>query len=104
MGALCNFPWWSRGQGTFGVGGPLPDFWIKSQHALNVKIMDRLRLLGMEGILPGFQGNVPKEMPEIFPGHNTSNGWLDALDPLFNTIAHGVGTQTNRDFGCGLLP
>ena len=41
------------GQGTFGVGGPLPNYWIESQHALQVKIMDRLRELGMYGILPG---------------------------------------------------
>jgi alpha-N-acetylglucosaminidase len=90
---------WSRGQGTFGVGGPLPNYWIESQHALQVKIMDRLRELGMHGILPGFQGNVPKEMPELFPRANTSNGWLDALDPLFDTIGHGVGTAMQKEFG-----
>ena len=28
---------WSRGQGTFGVGGPLPDYWIESQYALQVQ-------------------------------------------------------------------
>ena len=92
---------WSRGQGTFGVGGPLPNYWIESQHALQVKIMNRLRDLGMYGILPGFQGNVPQEMPEIFPHANTSNGWLDALDPLFDTIGHGVGTAMQAEFGPG---
>jgi hypothetical protein len=90
---------WSRGQGTFGVGGPLPNYWIESQYALQIKIMDRLRELGMYGVLPGFQGNVPKEMPELFPHANTSNGWLDALDPLFDTIGHGVGSSMQADFG-----
>ena len=80
------------GDGTyfgFGTDGPLPGYFMASQHALNVKIMDRLRLLGMKGILPGFQGNVPLAMPELFPHANTSGGWVDALDPLFGTIAKG---------------
>eukprot|EP00041_Stephanoeca_diplocostata_P026911 m.733738 g.733738 ORF g.733738 m.733738 type:complete len:190 (+) comp23074_c0_seq5:615-1184(+) len=86
---------WSRGQGTFGEGGPLPNFWIESQRALQIKIMDRLRLLGMSAIVPGFQGNVPVAMHDIFPHANTSNGWLDALDPLFTTIARGVADGTD---------
>ena len=49
---------WSRGQGSFGVGGPLPNYWIESQRGLQVKIVARLRELGMYPILPGFQGNV----------------------------------------------
>ena len=90
---------WSRGQGTFGFGGPLPRTWMTSQHALQIKIMDRLRELNMYGILPGFQGNVPKAMPYLFPGHNTSNGWLDALDPLFDKIAGKFNAQSQKDFG-----
>ena len=90
---------WSRGQGTFGFGGPLPRTWMTSQHALQIKIMNRLRELNMFGILPGFQGNVPKAMPEIFPGHNTSNGWLDALDPLFGEIATQFNARSQKDFG-----
>ena len=61
--------------------------------------MDRLRLLGMEGILPGFQGNVPMQMPELFPKANTSAGWVDALDPLFDKIAKGIATKMQADFG-----
>eukprot|EP00041_Stephanoeca_diplocostata_P026908 m.733684 g.733684 ORF g.733684 m.733684 type:complete len:846 (+) comp23074_c0_seq1:615-3152(+) len=90
---------WSRGQGTFGEGGPLPNFWIESQRALQIKIMDRLRLLGMSAIVPGFQGNVPVAMHDIFPHANTSNGWLDALDPLFTTIARGVADGIKQEFG-----
>jgi hypothetical protein len=113
--------------------------------------MNRLRLLGMEGILPGFQGNVPMAMHELFPSANTTDGWLDATgehclpvlavsrprtharpppppththtihphsayslppslppfftrsltrtDPLFETIAHGVGQGMQQEFG-----
>eukprot|EP01052_Picozoa_sp_SAG31_P022763 SAG31_NODE_1830_length_7152_cov_2.148306_2_plen_109_part_00 len=45
------------------------------QYNLQLKIMDRIRSLGMHGVLPGFQGNVPMAMPELFPAANTSNGW-----------------------------
>ena len=38
-------------------------------------------------------------MKELFPTANTSNGWLDALDPLFNKIAHGVGAGMKEAFG-----
>ena len=49
--------------------------------------MDRLRLLGMEGILPGFQGNVPMAMHELFPDANTSGGWLDATGRLRHSLS-----------------
>jgi hypothetical protein len=90
---------WSRGQGTFGVGGPLPNYWIESQRDLQVKIMTRFRELGIEGIFPGFQGNVPKQMPALFPHANTSDGWLDGLDPLFDKIGRGVAAGMQDEFG-----
>eukprot|EP00936_MAST-01D_sp_MAST-1D-sp1_P000019 g19.t1 len=90
---------WSRGQGTFAFGGPLPDSWIRSQHALQGQIMTRLRELGMRGILPAFQGNVPMQLPQIFPTANSSNGWLDGLDPLFTRIARSFGSKLALDFG-----
>jgi len=90
---------WSRGQGSFGVGGPLPNYWIESQKNLQLKIVTRLRSLGMYPILPGFQGNVPKQMPELFPKANTSGGWLDAADPLFSKIAHQIGAGMKAEFG-----
>eukprot|EP01050_Picozoa_sp_SAG11_P045842 SAG11_NODE_23089_length_395_cov_0.875000_2_plen_37_part_01 len=37
-------------------------------------------------------------MPEIFPQANTSAGWVDALDPLFDTIAGGVATKMQSGF------
>ena len=83
---------WSRGQGTFGVGGPLPNYWIESQHALQVKIMNRLRELGMYGILPGFQGNVPVGLKALLQDSNMTDNkqgtaWMDALDPHYAKIA-----------------
>jgi len=42
-----------------GWGGPLPQSWIDNQLALQHKILDRMRALGMIPVLPGFAGHVP---------------------------------------------
>ena len=42
-----------------GWGGPLPQSWIHNQLALQHKILDRMRSLGMIPVLPGFAGHVP---------------------------------------------
>ena len=79
---------WSRGQGLAGLGGPLPQWWYRQQADLNVKILAGMKQLGITAILPGFQGNVPKKLRTIYPKANiSSSGWLDALDPLFATLA-----------------
>ena len=61
--------------------------------------MNRLRELGIHGILAGFQGNVPKQMPEIFPHANTQNGWLDGMDPLFDKIGREIAAGQQNEFG-----
>ena len=42
-----------------GWGGPLPQTWIDNQLAVQHKILDRMRSLGMIPVLPGFAGHVP---------------------------------------------
>ena len=42
-----------------GWGGPLPQSWIDDQLALQLKILTRMRGLGMIPVLPGFAGHVP---------------------------------------------
>jgi hypothetical protein len=99
---------WSRGQGTAGNAGPLPESWLHSQVTLNQNITSRMRTLGIEPILSAFQGNVPAEFAQLFPGHNiTKSGggvggrgaWLPSKDPLFTTIATGVKTGMEKAFG-----
>jgi hypothetical protein len=41
----------------------------------------------------------PNHYPHTTLKANTSDGWLDALDPLFTKIAKGVGNGIKRDFG-----
>lgn len=99
---------WSRGQGTEGNAGPLPDSWMQEQVILNQNITRRMRELGCQPILSAFQGNVPAQFAQIFPGHNiTQSGggvgghgaWLPSLDPLFGEIAHGVKAGMVDSFG-----
>jgi alpha-N-acetylglucosaminidase len=47
---------WSRGQGTNGMGGPLPAGWMQYQVQLQKNITNRMRDLGIVPILSAFQG------------------------------------------------
>lgn len=78
---------WSRGQGMAGVGGPLPSWWYESQLQLNQDVVAMMLAVGIQPILPVFQGNVPLPLAVLYPKANiSSNGWLDVFDPLFSTI------------------
>ena len=98
---------WSRGQRAADVGGldvftnrtehgSLPDWWIDWQAALGKQQAQRMRALGITTILRGFEGNVPGGLKLRYPKANISatkagplgQAWqLDALDPLFATLA-----------------
>ncbi|MBN1198290.1 MAG: alpha-N-acetylglucosaminidase N-terminal domain-containing protein, partial [Bacteroidales bacterium] len=51
-------PWGWMGN-IDGFGGPLPASWRESHAALQQKILDRERALGMTPVLQGFTGHVP---------------------------------------------
>jgi alpha-N-acetylglucosaminidase len=97
---------WSRGQNEYGSGiaGPLPRSFMKSQwHLQREHILPRLRSLGIVGILPAFQGNVPIPVKSLFQDANITQqgqtGWIDALDPLFGRIADMWMSKLIQDFG-----
>ena len=98
---------WSRGQnekaGRGQTGGPLPRSWMKQQWSMQKQILGRSRSLGMTAQLPGFQGNVPIELPlpngsKIWNVNNFT-GWLGSTDPLFAQIADEWMTTLIADFG-----
>ncbi|WP_228098779.1 alpha-N-acetylglucosaminidase [Pedobacter sp. MC2016-24] len=74
-------------------GGPMPLQWMKRQMALQKKIVQRERALGMKTVLPAFTGHVPASFKNRFPNAklkstNWHNGFsdtyiLDAEDPMF---------------------
>jgi len=91
---------WARMGNLKRWGGPLPQGWIDGQLALQVKILARMRSLGMTPVLPGFAGFVPENITRVFPKANVtrSSGWahfnstyshtfiLDFGDPLYTKI------------------
>ena len=103
---------WSRGQNSHGSGvlGPLPRSWMAQQWQLQREsILPRMRALGISGMLPAFQGNVPwalasvlqKEGSNITQGRGQGNGtgWLDSRDPSFGKIADKWMQTLLADFG-----
>ena len=69
---------WSRGQSMQTVGSAasvtsvgatpgLPRSWMLAQHALQKKILAMTRPLGIIGVLPAFQGNMPPQTKRLFP-------------------------------------
>ncbi|MCP4218728.1 MAG: alpha-N-acetylglucosaminidase, partial [bacterium] len=84
-------PWGWMGN-IDGLGGPLPQNWIKKRLELQQKIVTRERQLGMTPILQAFTGHVPASLKEIFPEallHRTTawagmpgTWFLDPQDPL----------------------
>ena len=96
---------WSRGQNEYGndIAGPLPRSWMKSQHALQLRIVRRYRSLGLSGQLPAFGGNVPVQLKRVHADANITaagdTGWMDALDPLYGKIADVWMETIIADFG-----
>ena len=89
------FAWFWMGN-LDGWGGPLPLSWMRSHAALQKKILQRERALGMKPVLPAFTGHVPASFKEHFPNArlkqtNWKNGFadtyiLDSQDSLFAAI------------------
>jgi hypothetical protein len=110
---------WSRGQNQADVGGydrfinrsvgSLPNWWVEQQATLGKWQAGRMRSLGIQTILRGFEGNVPAELRERYPHANISQigkptylgaAWkVDALDPLFATLADQYMTMLIATFG-----
>src|SRR6185312_8310185 len=71
--------------------------WVARKRDLQKRILDAMRALGMEPILPAFAGYVPKAFADRHPEariyrmrawegfHET--WWLDPADPLFDRLA-----------------
>ncbi|XP_046550254.1 alpha-N-acetylglucosaminidase-like [Haliotis rubra] len=104
---------WSRMGNIRGFGGPLPEYWMDRQLALQHKILDRMRSLGIIPVLPGFAGHVPAAITRVFPKANVTRlgSWanfnanysetylLDFNDPLFTTIGSKFIKAMEAEFG-----
>lgn len=102
---------WQRMGNIEGYAAPLPTAWIDKKHDLQVKILSRMRDLGMTPILPAFGGYVPKAFALKHPEariyrmrpwegfHETY--WLDPADPLFAKLAGRFLALYTQTYGAG---
>ncbi|PXA89773.1 alpha-N-acetylglucosaminidase [Caulobacter sp. D5] len=102
---------WHRMGNIEGYAAPLPTAWIDKKKDLQVKILSRMRGLGMTPILPAFGGYVPKAFAKKNPKakiyrmrpwegfHETY--WLDPADPLFARIAGRFLALYTQTYGAG---
>lgn len=102
---------WHRMGNIEGYKAPLPAAWIDKKKDLQVKILGRMRSLGMTPILPAFGGYVPKAFAQKNPKariyrmrpwegfHETY--WLDPADPLFAEIAGRFLALYTQTYGAG---
>ena len=89
-------PWGWMGN-IDGLGGPLPESWVRSHADLERKILARERELGMTPVLQGFTGHVPPALKSRYPAARirqtgdwsagfSGTSFLDPTDPLFRRI------------------
>ncbi|KAF5903954.1 alpha-N-acetylglucosaminidase, partial [Clarias magur] len=104
---------WNRMGNLFKWGGPLPQSWHTKQLSLQVKILERMRSLGMIPVLPAFSGIVPHGIMRLFPKANVTKlkPWshfnctyscayvLEPRDPLFQRIGSLFLLQLVKEFG-----
>lgn len=75
--------WWQMNN-LEGWGGPNPDEWYKNQEILQKKIISRMRELGIEPVLPGFAGMVPRNIGEKLGCNISDPGtWCSFNRPAF---------------------
>lgn len=106
----AHLPWQRMGN-IVDHDGPLPAEWHKNQIALQHKILNRMRSLGMKPVAPAFGGFVPTAMKKYFPQitlHRCGwGGWpaknhghiLMPNDPLFQRIGKMYVEEWEKEFG-----
>ena len=103
---------WHRAGNIDGVDAPLPQGWIDSQKALQGRILERERELGMHPVLPAFTGHVPARLLELYPesritdvktwgGFPKENAchFLSPEDSLYKHIQSAFLKAQERHFG-----
>lgn len=104
----AHFPWMRMGN-ISGIDGPLPQEWHEGQIALQHKILDRMKSLGMKPICPGFAGFLPEAMQRVYPdielietswSDGAFHNWmLSPQDSLFTHIGKMFIEEWEKEFG-----
>ena len=103
---------WHRMANIDGWCGPLPKQWLEHQTALQQRIVERERALGMRPVLPAFAGHVPGALRTLFPKADIQalGSWagfdeqyrtyfLNSEDPLYSRIQRLFLEEQTRLFG-----
>ncbi|GAB3412322.1 alpha-N-acetylglucosaminidase [Niabella aquatica] len=93
------FAWFWMGN-LDGWGGPLPRSLMLKHAALQKKILQRQRALGMKPVLPAFSGHVPPAFKKYFPKANIKSVGWNGIFPNINIIDPGdsLFVTTGRRF------
>ncbi len=103
----AHLPWLRMGN-ISGHDAPLPAEWHDEQVALQHRILERMRALGMTPICPGFNGFVPQALKRLHPGtelirtswgERFHNHMLAPDDPLFSHISRLFVEEWEHEFG-----
>lgn len=92
-----------------GWGGPLTEDWINRHAALQKRILERERALGMTPVLQGFTGHVPAALARVRPDakYQQLPSWcgfpgtlfVDPQDPLFQEMGRRFIEEQTSQFG-----
>jgi len=85
----AHLPWHRMGN-INNFDGPLPASWMEDRSALQGKILDRMRELGMTPVAPGFAGFVPEGFKRLYA--NVQTFTLLWLPHEFKTIPRSTRT------------
>jgi alpha-N-acetylglucosaminidase len=110
MSAAPFLPWQRMGN-IGGYRAPLSPGWIEKKHQLQIRILARMRALGMKPVLPAFAGYVPEAFAKAHPKARiykmrpwegfAPTYWLDPSDPLFAQLAKRFLELYNQTYGAG---
>ena len=99
--------WWLMGN-IQGWGGPMPQTQITARKILVQKMLARMRVLGIEPVMPAFFGMVPSTLKNKLTAHIITQGtWgaftrpdiLDPTDTAFDRIAGIFYEETQKLYG-----
>lgn len=103
----AHLPWMRMGN-VSGIDGPLNADWHAGQLALQHKILERMRALGMKPICPGFPGFIPEAFRRLYPDlHIVETHWagpfhnwmISPTEPLFARISEAFIREWEKEFG-----
>ncbi|MGO4701327.1 alpha-N-acetylglucosaminidase [Dyella sp. 2RAB6] len=110
--APAHQPWWLL-QNMSGFGGPVSAELFDARAELGKRIVERLRELGMQPVLPGYFGTVPPGFATKQPGTALvpqgewvgfqRPDWLDPRDAHFAKVAAAFYRHQRELFGDGVL-